>query len=227
MKRKHRSALAHYFLYSLIAGLIIGISALTVYLLQDKMRPPAPIEAEHFIVKGDASYDGLIPIEPPIKVPDFSLANHLGAETSLRDLRGRYALLTFGFTNCPDICPLTLSDFTRMGAILGDQSEQVALVFISVDGRRDTPEVLRKYLDFRGLEAIIGLTGEESLVREIGAPLGLSFEVVGDQTSGAYSVSHSAGSYLLDTGGSWIRRYQFGLPPSRIAADIERLLAKP
>ncbi|MCY3832034.1 MAG: SCO family protein [Chloroflexi bacterium] len=224
MKRKQGTAYTRHFLYSLIAGLIIGISALTLYLLQAKMRPPARIDAGHFTVEGDASFDGLIPIQPPIPLPDFTLANVEGAETSLSDLRGRFVLLTFGFTNCPDICPLTLNDFEQISDMLGDLSRQAAFLFISVDGRRDTPQALRRYFEFRGMEGLIALTGDEALVRRIGAPLGLAFEVVGDEATGAYSVNHSAGSYLLDPEGRWVMRYQFGVPPSRIAADIARLL---
>jgi len=227
MKSKQKPGCVTQFLYSLTAGLIIGISALTIYLAQDKMRPPATIDAGHFMVEGDASFDGLIPIQPPIMAPDFTLANQHGVATNMSDLRGRYALLTFGFTNCPDICPLTLSDFERIRELLGDQSAQVAFVFISVDGRRDTPEALRSYLEFRDLDGIIGLTGDEALVREFGAPLGLSFEVLGAASNGAYAINHSAGSYLLDPRSRWIRRYQFGVPPSSIAADIKRLLPAP
>lgn len=224
MKRKHGTTCLRYFLYSLIAGLLIGISALALFLAQASTRPAARIDGGHFLVEGDAGFDGLIPIEPPISVPDFSLANVAGAETSLGDLRGRFALLTFGFTNCPDICPLTLNDFEQIDRLLGDLSGRVAFVFISVDGRRDTPQALGRYLEFRGMEGLIALTGDEALVRQIGAPLGLRFEVVSDEATGAYSVNHSAGAYLLDPWGRWVMRYQFGVPPSRIATDIARRL---
>ena len=224
MKSKRKPAFFVHLLYGMIAGLLIGISAITVFLVQDRLRQPATIDTGHFKVESEAGFDGVIRIQPPINVADFTLINQDGNATSLRDLRGRYVLLTFGFTNCPDICPLTLSDFQRVNNMLDDHSEQMAFVFISVDGQRDTPAALRSYLSFRGMESIIGLTGDEKDVREIGAPFGLSFEVIGDASTGAYSVNHTAGSFLLDPQGRWIMRYQFGVPPDKIAAQLNELL---
>ena len=173
-----------------------------------------------------ARLDGVIPIDPPLDALDFALWNQHGETVSLRDLRGRFALLTFGFTNCPDICPLTLGDFGRVKDLLGARADELAVVFISVDGSRDTPAVLRRYLAFRQLDDIIGLTGGEDDVRAFGAPFGLSFEVAGGGSASAYSVNHTTGSFLLDARGRWIMRFQFGTPPETIAAEISRLLPK-
>jgi len=224
VKSKREPGRVALLLYSMIAGLIVGISALAIFLIQDRLRGPESGAADHFSVEGQAKFDGAIPIQPPIELPDFTLSNQHGEATSLPDLRGRYTLLTFGFTNCPDICPLTLNDFERVADILGDEATGMAFVFVSVDGRRDTPAALRDYLAFRRLEGIIALTGDEEAVREFGAPLGLSFEIPESASTGAYSINHSAGSYLLDRQARWIKRYQFGLPPSKIAADLKALL---
>ena len=155
----------------------------------------------------------------------FTLTSQDGDPTGLRDLRGRFVLLTFGFTNCPDICPLTLSDFQLVKGLLGDNSAEVAFVFISVDGSRDKPDVLRNFLAYRKLDEIIGLTGAETDVRAAGAPFGLSFERRGESSTGSYSVNHTAGSFLLDRRGRWIMRFQFGVPPERIAAELQTMTA--
>ena len=225
MKSKRKPAFLLKMLYGLIAGLLIGISALALFLLQDRLREPDRIDTGQFKVEGAADFDGAIKIEPPLSMPDFSLSNQDGAPTRLSDLRGRFVMLTFGFTNCPDICPLTLNDFRRIRDMLSDLAESVKFVFISVDGTRDTPEVLRSYIDFRKLDGVIGLTGEEAAVRAVGAPYGLSFEISGEDSGSGYSVNHTAGSYLLDPHGRWIMRYQFGVPPDMIAADLQSLLA--
>lgn len=225
MKQKRKRAQAVFLLYSIIAGLLIGISALVLFLFQDRLREPDSGAAGHFQVEGQAEFDGVIPIEPPIELPDFTLTSQDGDPTGLRDLRGRFALLTFGFTNCPDVCPLTLSDFQLVKGLLGDDSQEVAFVFISVDGRRDKPNVLRDFLDYRKLDEIIALTGAEADVRAAGAPLGLSFERSGKTSSGSYSVNHTAGSFLLDRRGRWIMRFQFGAPAERIAAEIRAVIA--
>ena len=225
MKQKRKPAQADFLLYSIIAGLLIGISALALYLILDRLREPDSGAAVRIQVESETNYDGVIRIAPPIELPDISLTDQDGVATSLRDLRGRFVLLTFGFTNCPDICPLTLSDLQLVNGLLGDHSKEIAFVFISVDGSRDTPSVLRNFLGYRKLDEIIGLTGAESDVRAIGAPLGLSFERSGETSSGAYSVNHSAGSFLLDRRGRWIMRFQFGVPPETIAAELRALIA--
>ncbi|MCY3915302.1 MAG: SCO family protein [Chloroflexi bacterium] len=224
MKSKRKSESFARLLYGMIAGLLTGIAALTIYLAQDQLREPEAADSGHSSDVDKHRFDGAIRIAPPIDVPDFTLSNQDGQTFELSDLRGRHILLTFGFTNCPDICPLTLSDFQQVKDMLGDRAEEVAFVFISVDGRRDSPAVLRGYFEYRQLDGIIALTGSEEMVRAIGAPMGLSFEVSGDASAGAYTVNHTAGSFLLDASGRWIMRYQFGLPPDRIAVELRTLL---
>lgn len=225
MKHKRKRAQVVYILYSSIAGLLIGISALSVYLIQERMRATEAADADHFQVEGEAEFDGVIRIEPPIELPDFTLTSQDGDPTGLRDLRGRFVLLTFGFTNCPDICPLTLSDFQLVKGLLGDHSFEVAFVFISVDRSRDKPKVLRNFLAYRKLDDIIGLTGAETDVHAAGEPLGLSFERSGQASAGSYTVNHTAGSFLLDRRGRWIMRFQFGVPPETIAAELRGMIA--
>ena len=225
MKPKRKKAPFIYILYSSIAGLLIGIPALALFLFQDRLREPDSGATSRFRLESEADFDGVIKIEPPIELPDFTLTSQDGDPTSLRDLRGRFALLTFGFTNCPDICPLTLSEFQLVKGLLGDQSHEVVFVFISVDGSRDEPNVLRNFLAFRKLGEIIGLTGAESDVRAAGESLGLSFERSGETSSGSYSVNHTAGSFLLDRRGRWISRYQFGVPAERIADELRTMIS--
>ncbi|MDE2637716.1 MAG: SCO family protein [Chloroflexota bacterium] len=226
MKQKRKKAQAVFLLYSIIAGLLIGISALALFLFQDRLREPESDATSHFRLESETEFNGVIRIEPPIELPEFTLTSQDGDPTSLRDLRGQFVLLTFGFTNCPDICPLTLSEFQLVKGLLGDHSHEVAFVFISVDGSRDKPDVLRNFLDYRKLDEIIGLTGAEIDVQAAGEPLGLSFERSGETSPGSYSVNHSAGSFLLDRRGRWIMRYQFGLPPETIAADIQAIITQ-
>lgn len=225
MKHKRKRAHAVFLLYSVIAGLLIGIFALALFLIQDQLREPEAAATGYFIVEGETEYDGAVRIVPPIEIPDFTLTDQDGKPAGLRDLRGRFVLLSFGFTNCPDICPLTLGDFQLVQGLLGDHAAEAAFVFISVDGSRDRPTVLRNFLAYRKLDSILGLTGAESDVRAAGAPLGLSFERRDETSTGAYSLNHSAGSFLLDRGGRWIMRFQFGVPPERIAAEIRAMIA--
>jgi len=207
-------------LCSLVAGLMLGIAALAITLLQ----PPRGAGTSA-VGAGDARMtEGLLLIDPPIPLPAFSLRNSGGEPAGNMDWRGQFVLLSFGFTQCPDICPMTLQGFARVRGQLGADAQQLQMVFISVDGTRDTPQVLRRYFHIRGWQDIVALTGAEAHVRQIGAPLGLAFERSAAAGDGAYTVNHSAGAYLLDPEGRWIRRYRFGLPAEEIARDIRGLL---
>ncbi len=208
-------------LYSVIAGLLIGIGALSLFLLAERLGAFQSSDR----LPGDATdLDGVIDIYPPQPLPDFALVNQHGESTRLSDLRGKLALLTFGFTHCPDICPLTLDELGALRDMLGDMASQASFVFISVDGARDSPRVLRDYFAFRKLDGILGLTGQEAAVRQAGAPLGLSFEVSGNGEAG-YLINHTVGYFLLDRDGRWIKRYHFGIPPATIAEDLRALLS--
>ncbi len=224
-KTKRKTDFLTHFLYSAIAGLLIGIAALALFLIQERQQAADPADNGPFKLAGEANYDGAIAIEPPLEMPDFTLINQHGEKTSLSDLRGRHLLLTFGFTHCPDICPLTLNDFRRIQEMLGDRADKVHFVFISVDGERDSPQALGHYFSFRQLDKMIALTGEEQAVRELGKPYGLSFEISEEEGASGYLINHTTGSFLLDPEGRWVMRYQFGVPPSTIVEDLRGRLA--
>jgi protein SCO1/2 len=86
------------------------------------------------------------PIDPPRPLADFTLPSQDGTPLSLSALHGKYVLLFFGYTHCPDVCPTTLTDFVQVKRALGAAASQVRFVFISVDGERDTPPVLRHFM---------------------------------------------------------------------------------
>jgi len=213
-------------LYGLLAGLLLGISALGLFLIQDRLQEPEPEAAGPFDLAGSANFDGVLAIDPPVEMPEFELTDSGGDSVRLSDFLGRHTLLTFGFTHCPDICPLTLNDFERTRLQLGDMADYIAFVFISVDGQRDTPAALRKYFEFRQLDHIKALTGNEASVLALGAPFGLSFEINDENSAGAYMINHTSGAFLLDQSGHWIKRYQFGVPPEAIVADLRTLLSQ-
>lgn len=224
LQTKRASFLFCRLLYGTLAGLLLGIAALALFLIQDRLRESEAVSAGPFQVAGSAAFDGVLAIDPPVDTPEFKLTDSMGNTVRRSDLHGRHTLLTFGFTHCPDICPLTLNDFERSRQLLGDLAEKIAFVFISVDGQRDTPATLRQYFEFRQLDRIAALTGDEASVRAIGAPFGLSFEISDDNRAGVYMINHTSGAFLLDQSGRWIRRYQFGVPPETVVADLRSLL---
>ncbi len=224
-KTNIRSYLLRRIQLGVISALLVGIAALAMAIVYGRMNPGADLQTDSSHRSDASEFDGSIIIDPPLAMPDFTLRDQSNKPLSLSDLRDNYVLITFGYTNCPDVCPLTLNEFRRVRNALGSSSEGVAFVFISVDGERDSPEALRNYFALRELDGIIGLSGEEDRVRALGTDYGLSFEMTKPDKRGGYLVNHTAGSFLLDPRGRWIRRYQFGLPSSRIVADLEGLLA--
>src|SRR5687767_4516755 len=103
------------------------------------------------LVIGFAIYQTTVPvplnggvIEPPLPMPDFTLES-VDGPVKLSDFRGKYVVLFFGFTNCPDICPLTMAGLRQAVTDLGDRAGQVQVLFVSVDHRRDTPETVAGY----------------------------------------------------------------------------------
>jgi protein SCO1/2 len=110
--------------------------------------------------------------EPAIEIPgertlpDFTLTDQNGNAFTLSSLKNKAVVIAFGYTHCPDACPLTLSKFKQTIERLGPEADKVAFIFVTVDPERDTPEVLKKYLSFYS-EKIIGLSGSPEKVYSV------------------------------------------------------------
>jgi len=156
-------------------------------------------------------------------VSDFELTDQNGKPVKLSDFRGRPVLLAFGYTQCPDVCPLTLSDFKAVKRELGADAERVAFVLVSIDPERDTPEVMQRYLAVFDPE-FIGLTGPDERIRLLTDQLDASYEKQRpDPETGAYAVAHTSFIYLFDAEGKWRMTYPFQSPMEAIAADIRAM----
>jgi protein SCO1 len=175
-------------------------------------------------------------VSPPHQVQDFTLTSHTGEPLNLHDLRGRAVLIFFGYTHCPDVCPTTLADYRRVKQALGDDADEVAFVFISVDGERDTPDVLTRYLHNFDT-AFIGMTGDETALRRMGAEYGLMYQQealnVGHEhehghdhnlDDESYFVQHTSPSFLIDRDGYLRLVYFYGTQPDVIAEGIRQVL---
>jgi protein SCO1/2 len=163
-------------------------------------------------------------IDPPTVLSDFSLPASTGGELRLSDLRGQPVLLYFGYTRCPDYCPITLSEFRRVREELGDDGERVHFVLISVDPVYDTPEVLATYLQAFGA-GFIGLQGNDATLRRISKEYGLTYRHGGGhQHHGSAGVEHSTASYLIDQNGRLRIVYPYGTAASVYVQDIRTLL---
>lgn len=176
--------------------------------------PPTPTPAP----------EGVTIIEPPLQPTTFTLTDQNGKSVRFDDLKGKLTLLTFGYTHCPDVCPVTLANFKAIKADLAGDAGQVNFVFISVDGARDTPEVISKYLALFD-PAFIGLTGDEATLTKIVKDYGAVF-YKDEKTASSpnYTVTHTSSSFLVDRGGQLRRKYAYGIKPETVAADIKVLV---
>jgi protein SCO1/2 len=156
--------------------------------------------------------------------PDFELAAADGGRFRLSEQRGEIVLMFFGYTSCPDVCPMTLAEARQILDRLEGDVERVTFVFITVDPERDTPEILARYVqtfhpDIRGLT---GTPGELEAVRQAYGVVAEK-EVLDDSAAG-YMISHTARVFLVDGEGRLRLSYSFGTPPEDIVQDIRHLL---
>ena|SRR5215207_6568951 len=213
----------------LAAGFVIGALLNTLF---DANAASATTDA--------ARTTGAARVEPPRLLQGFSLTSHTGELMSLSDLRGKAVLMFFGYTHCPDVCPTTLADYGRVKQALGDDANAVKFVFISVDGARDTPDVLAQYLG-QFDASFIGMTGDEATLQRMGAEYGLLFQqetisVGHDHEAGHqhqhgdalnaenYFVQHTSPSFLIDSDGYLQLVYFYGTEPEVIAQGIREIL---
>ena len=163
-------------------------------------------------------------IDPPVPAADFELMDQNGQNFRLSDQNGKIVLLFFGYTNCPDVCPLTLSDFKQVIAGLGDQADQVRFVFITVDPERDTADVLRQYLPNFD-PSIVGLTGTRQELEKVWGDYYVYQEKQDVGSSAGYVVDHTARTYLINQKGEWLLTYPFEMTKDDILQDVRYLLS--
>jgi protein SCO1/2 len=163
--------------------------------------------------------------DPRASAPDFVLTDETGQPFALSALRGQWVLLTFGYTTCPDVCPVTMAFLRQARERLGEDGEATRVVFVSVDPARDTPEVMGRYVAQFG-EQNKGLTGSPEAVAAAAAAYGVKYEIRDIETAIGYLVNHSAYVYVLDPDFRLTLTFPFGVRPEEMAADLETLMAR-
>ncbi len=159
-------------------------------------------------------------VDPPVRVQDFTLPSSTGEPMSFSDLDGQWRVLFIGYMHCPDFCPTTLAEYRRVKALLGDAAEQVTFVYLSVDGARDTPELLRTYLDNFD-PAFVGFAGDDETLARIQPDYGFYYRR--NLTTGSqmlYTIDHSTRSYLIDPDGLLRTTFTYQTEPQTMARAI-------
>lgn len=162
-------------------------------------------------------------LDPPMEVPDFELASTQGQPYRLSDTAGEITLIFFGYTFCPDVCPLTMAD-VKQALVEFEQRDRVNVIFVSVDPERDTVEVLSRYMDVFD-SSFVGLTDDMDKTQEVMTAFGAFAERVEVENSAAdYLINHTARVYLIDAQGDLLLTYPFGFEPEGLRADLEHLI---
>jgi protein SCO1/2 len=153
----------------------------------------------------------------------LQLTDHDGRARSLADFRGKVVVVVFGFTHCPDVCPTTLADMAKAVRKLGDREREVQVLFVTVDPKRDTAELLRQYVPAFHPE-FLGLRGTEAEVNKVTKEFHVYASERPGKTPDTYSVDHSAQSFVIDREGRTRLLLPPATPPEAIASDLRVLL---
>lgn len=153
----------------------------------------------------------------------FKLVDQSGRTVTDADYRGRYMLVYFGFTHCPDVCPAALQVMSAALDKLGARATSFAPVFITVDPERDTPEVLNEYL--ASFPGTTGLTGSVDAVRAAATAYRVYFKKSKDEGSAAaYTIDHTSIIYLMGPDGRFVSHFTHATPVDTISAKLISLL---
>lgn len=203
------SARAIQVLLGVVLGLILALLATFRYIVPE-------------LTPGNGAGASLL-IPDPFPAPPLALADPEGRPWTLADARGSVAAVFFGYTHCPDVCPLTLARLGRYQEARGDAFPPLAVVFVSLDPDRDTPDRLREFVS--GLPGRVqGVTAAEAEVREQAGAFGVMVVERPDASlpQGEYLVDHTARTFILDPEG----RVVATLPPMASPEEISSVLAE-
>jgi protein SCO1 len=153
---------------------------------------------------------------------DFSLTDHEGKEVGPETLIGRPAMVFFGFTYCPDVCPTTLSDISGWLDDLGNEANEMSVVFITVDPERDTFDAMSEYVGYFH-PAIRGWTGEDEEIAKAVRGFRASYERVPTE-GGGYTMNHTASVFLFDAAGRFVTMIDYHEPREFAVPKIRRAL---
>jgi len=161
----------------------------------------------------------------PLVGGPFTLTNQDGQAVTEKILEGKWSLVFFGFTYCPDYCPTTLGVLNAVQERMGDKAKDLQIVFISIDPERDTPQMLKDYLSSDGFpDGVIGLTGTPEQVAQVAKEYRAFYQKVGEGEG--YTMNHGLTVYLMGPDGKFRSAVAHDLGPSRTVTLIENAMEK-
>jgi protein SCO1/2 len=179
--------------------------------------------AAWYMLSGPRSLHGEV-IEPPQAVSDFTLQSTHGP-VALSSFHGRVVVLYFGYTSCPDLCPTTLATMHQALESLGAKASEVQVVFVSVDWKRDTADVMAKYVSHFD-PGFVGLSGTREQIDAVTREIGIFYLLNLPDANGFYSVDHTASTRVLDRQGRLVAIWPYEMSSEEMASDLRVLLKR-
>lgn len=187
-----------------------------------------------FVVVGAVAYFIVLPqfqpyvfhgqlIQSSQAAPSIELDGSNGSTVRLTDYEGKVVVLYFGYTYCPDVCPITLAKLDGAMDILGDKADDVQVIMVSVDPERDTPEVLEEYMAHFN-PTFLGVTGDTTTIDRVATVYGVYYEAGGGSDATGYLVAHTATVMVVDKDGYLKLLLPFEGTAEEIASDLDNLL---
>ena len=154
----------------------------------------------------------------------FSLTDHNGRPRTLADFKGKVVMIFFGFTQCPDVCPTSLTEMAQVKQMLGADGERLQVLFVSVDPERDTPEIMKAYMAAFD-PSFLALYSKPDELPALTKSFKIYHKKVPGSTPESYTMDHSAGSYIYDPQGRLRLYNRYGTDVQALTDDVKKLLA--
>ncbi|MEY4022671.1 MAG: hypothetical protein RI960_1683 [Pseudomonadota bacterium] len=154
----------------------------------------------------------------------FALTDHNRQPRTLADFKGKVVVVFFGYTQCPDVCPTTLSELASIKKALGSEAERLQVIFITLDPQRDTPELMAGFVPAFD-SSFLGLWGEQAVIDKVAKDFKIFAQKVPSKDGKSYTIDHTAGSYVFDDQGRIRLFVRHGQGGDGLQKDLQRLLA--
>ncbi|RYF32474.1 MAG: SCO family protein [Comamonadaceae bacterium] len=154
---------------------------------------------------------------------NFKLTDADGKERTLADFKGKVVVLFFGYAQCPDVCPTTMTEMAQVKKELGKDGDKLQVVFITVDPARDTPEVMKAYMGAFD-PAFVALIPTPEQLAATAKDFKAYYKKNDGTTPTSYSMDHSAASYIYDTQGRLRLYARYGAGVAPMVADVQALI---
>ncbi len=153
----------------------------------------------------------------------FTLTAHTGETVTDQTYNDKLKLIFFGFTYCPDVCPISLSTMTRTMEMLGDEAERVQPLFITIDPERDTAEALAQYVTHFH-PSLVALTGSQEAIADVAQSYFVGYTKVYDESATDYLMDHSVLVYLMSEDNDYLAHFNHQTSPEEVASTIREHL---